>query len=133
MIPRVLVIVLLALIPVNSADAQSTLTLRGRSASLPGQVSQVGPDGVVLAVVPTAGSAPGSTEKVVSWDLVARVDGELATEALAYLPMAENLWRARTRLERGDAVGAEPIFEQLYARYSGRRGPTAGRRPTASA
>src|SRR5690606_16150177 len=45
-------------------------------------------------------------------------------DAAPYMPTAEDAWRARTRLERADAVGAEPLFEDLFDRTRAWRGPT---------
>lgn len=42
-----------------------------------------------------------------------------------YREIAANLWRARTRLERHDAVLAEPLFERLFDRYRGQTHETA--------
>lgn len=42
-----------------------------------------------------------------------------------YLPMAEELWRARTRLERGDRALAEPIFSRMFTQTNGQSHETA--------
>lgn len=42
-----------------------------------------------------------------------------------YLPLAEKLWRARSRLQRGDAVMAEPLFEELFEEYEGQTNEAA--------
>ncbi len=78
-------------------------------------------------VVVTGVSAQGVVGEggVVGWDEVRRVTGPLAGEAEGYLGVARAVWRARTRLERGDAVSAEPLFEALFAEYRGTEGPTA--------
>jgi hypothetical protein len=63
---------------------------------------------------------------VVSWDRVAEVrGGKLEEVAREYSGLAQSAWRARTRLSRGDALGAEPLFESLFARYEGQSGATA--------
>jgi hypothetical protein len=62
----------------------------------------------------------------VPWDRVRSVviDGDLPRldERLA---VAEELWRARTRVERADMALAEPLLERLFERYRGRTHETA--------
>lgn len=57
-------------------------------------------------------------EYVVPWDMVKsieQIDDPTVQEAwLRYQPMAEELWRARSRLQRGDARLAEPLFERHF-------------------
>ncbi len=65
----------------------------------------------------------GGTD-VIGWDRVRAVEGRMAGEALPYLELAEDAWRATSRLARGDAFGAEPIFERLFERTRGEPGPT---------
>lgn len=60
----------------------------------------------------------------IDWSRVAEVRGEFAESAALFGEYAEKAWRARTRLERGDAVAAEPLFEELFSIYGGRRGAT---------
>lgn len=69
---------------------------------------------------------------VLGWDRVRAIEGDLAGAAAAFAPVADLAWRARTRLERGDATAAEPLFEELFNGrpgafdgYRGRTGPTA--------
>lgn len=62
--------------------------------------------------------------EVMGWQQVRGVDGPMAAEIEPYLGLAEDLWRARTRLARGDAYGAEPIFERVFERTRGEHGPT---------
>ena len=65
----------------------------------------------------------GGTD-VIGWDRVRAVEGRMAGEARPYLELAEDAWRATSRLARGDAFGAEPIFERLFERTRGEPGPT---------
>jgi hypothetical protein len=114
--------------------ADSTLVMRGAVSPPPGVVTAVDAQGVTVSQygptpAPPAGQkaaakAP-STTIVLSWDRVAKVEGDLAPEAAPFMPVAERLWRARSRLDRGDFVGAEPLFEELFPQFAGRRGPTA--------
>ncbi|MCC6283853.1 MAG: hypothetical protein IT439_00920 [Phycisphaerales bacterium] len=104
---------------VLTCAASAQVTLRGSAAPEPGTVEDVSLDGVALV------SADGRTHSVLGWATVERVDGPLAEKAAEFRPAAEKAWRARERLVRGDAVAAEPIFEELFTVYEGRRGPTA--------
>src|SRR5690606_25081264 len=51
-------------------------------------------------------------------------EGPRADEAAPFMDLAEQVWRARRRLERGDAVSAEPLLEDLFAQTRSWRGPT---------
>lgn len=115
----------LASLSVSVASAQSTVVMRSAAAAPQGQVAGVSLEGITLAIAAPAGSPPSSAERLLSWDLVARVDGPLSGEAAAFAPLSDAMWRARTRLERGDSFGAEPLFEELFVKYVGQRGPSA--------
>jgi hypothetical protein len=97
--------------------------LRGGEAAPQGVVVAVSEAGVAMGVAnaPTA-SSPGM---LIGWDRVKSVGGTWAPKAAPFMPLAEQAWRARTRLERGDAVAAEPLFETLFKVTKGQRGPTA--------
>src|SRR5437667_402086 len=122
---------MLAIVP--AAIGQTTLVMRGAAAPPPGQVTAVDAQGVTISLSGPAPAAPGrkpakgppAMTTVISWDRVASVEGELASAASPFLPAAEKLWRARSRLDRGDVVGAEPLFEELFPRCAGQRGATA--------
>lgn len=71
------------------------------------------------------GSGTGASH-FVPWDRVRSVQMFDEPAALAsYLRIAEDLWRARSRLERGDAAMAEELFERLFERYRGSTHETA--------
>jgi hypothetical protein len=106
----------LGLLIAAPAWAQSRVVIRGGAS--PAEAVAVSEQGVTLAT-------QNGRQVVVSWDRVAQVQGELADEAAAYALVAESMWRARARLERGDGLGAEPLFESLAGRYAGKRGPSA--------
>lgn len=93
--------------------------LRGPLPSPSGVVTGVGPEGVTV-------SREGAAPAVIGWDRVLSLGGEFAGAAEPFLGPGELLWRARTRLGRGDTVAAEPLFEELFAAGAPRRGPTAG-------
>src|SRR5262249_21729976 len=97
----------------------------------PGEVTGVDAQGVTLNLsgpAPVPGNKPRAQAgmgTVISWDRVASVQGDLGDAAGPFLATGEKLWRARTRLERGDVVGAEPLVEELFAQFAGQRGATA--------
>ena len=62
---------------------------------------------------------PATVVRTISWDRVRRVDGPLAAQAAAYSELAATVWRAQARLERGDAVAAEPLFERAAEMLTG--------------
>lgn len=109
----------LALAPagVCVGQAESTAVLRGVPPATPPTVVAFDQDGVTIRGV----NAPERRE---SWDRVERIDGAMAAQAGAFANVAETAWRARTRLERGDAVAAEAYYEELFKTYAGRSGPT---------
>jgi hypothetical protein len=56
-----------------------------------------------------------SPSRLVPWDRVRDVQSSSSHPRLdERLAMADELWRARSRLERGDAALAEPLFERLF-------------------
>lgn len=115
---RLLMLVMVVL--AGRAWAQDTpeLVLRHGEPAPSGQIRVVSVDGVVV------GSSVASPV-IVGWDRIKSVHGPYAEEAQAYLHNADQLWRAESRLARGDAAAAEPIFEQLFEIYRTRQGPTA--------
>ncbi len=62
---------------------------------------------------------------VIGWHRVRAVSGVAAAEAAPFLELGKAAWRAIGRLDRGDAFGAEPLFESLFERYRGVPGPTS--------
>ncbi len=103
--------------PHEPADAQ--VVLRGGDALPQGVIVGADASGVAIDV---AGEQPKRV--VLSWDRIASVAG--VEGAGEFTGVAETAWRARTRLARGDATGAEPLFESLFTKYEGQRGATAG-------
>lgn len=94
----------LALTPL--APAQVALRGGGR---LEAPVTRVGPEGV------SVGASAGDPARTISWALIRAVEGEHAKEAEAFGAMADRVWRALARLERGDVGLAEPALEELFA------------------
>lgn len=70
-------------------------------------VDAVGPEGLTVG-----GEAP----RVIGWDMVYFVDGDHAEQAQQFSEYSDSVWRARTRLERGDSKLAAELFEPLFDR-----------------
>ncbi len=101
-----------------------TVLPRGVSETSLGEPTAVAPEGVSVVRDRNPDGKPVATI-VIGWDRVREVTGPLATEASKFTSTAEKAWRARARLERGDWVAAEPLFEELFSEYRTRTGPTA--------
>lgn len=95
----------------------SELVLRAGVASVQGEVIELSLQGVCVA--------DGASQRWLSWDLVRSVPTIFAAQGKEFEGIAENAWRARTRLSRADVSGAEPLFEQLGPQYAGTRGSTS--------
>ncbi len=115
---RLLMLVLVVMALRVRAQDTPELVLRHGEPAPSGQIRAVSVDGVVV------GSSVASPV-IVGWDRIKSVHGQHAEEAQAFLHNADQLWRAESRLIRGDAAAAEPIFEQLFEIYRNRQGPTA--------
>lgn len=109
----------LAIATAASVAVSGDIVLRGPAPTPEGRVIRVDASGVVVA---WAGQAP---PQQVSLDRVRSVTGATADAWAQVAPIAEQAWRARSRLERGDLAGAEPILESLAARYRDQNGSTA--------
>lgn len=95
-----------------AALAQDAVTLRGGEGAPPLMDKVVAVD---LAGV-HIGSDPKVATLIVPWDRVRAFAGSEPQRA-EFGPLADTAWRARTRLERGDFVSAEPLFERLFEQY----------------
>lgn len=100
------------------APTSSTIILRGGEDSPAYSVLALTDAGVKVRTA----SIP---ERILSWDRVEKIEGPLASDAKPFMPLADAAWRARVRLERGDAASAEAIYEDLFKTYAGKNGPTA--------
>jgi hypothetical protein len=78
----------------------------------------------VQRVSPAGVEVGGSAPRVIGWDAVRAVEGDMAPEAAAYAGLADAAWRARLRLERGDFMLASPLFDELFTRHADAGGPT---------
>ncbi|HLP84676.1 MAG TPA: hypothetical protein VK157_10035 [Phycisphaerales bacterium] len=117
-------VVMATLASASAAMAQlatSVLTLRDGATPPTLLVREVTADGMVLV----AGESETAQTQLITWDKIANVQGSWREKAAPYREMATDLWRARVRLERGDALGAEPLLEKHVAAFEGRSGPLA--------
>ncbi len=101
-----------------AALAVGQVELRALEPAPTGEVAQIDARGVLVKPADGAGV-------VISWDRVKSVGGAREADAAAFRGLADTAWRARTRLERGDAIAAEPLFETAFREVEGRPGPTA--------
>ena len=112
-------LVLIATAPALCQD--DALVLRAFEQPPTGQAMGVGPQGVRVR-------SPQGDVVVVGWDRVLAVPAALREAADPYQKLAVATWRARTRMERGDLVLAEPLlqaaFEAAQAEERQLRGPT---------
>ncbi len=96
---------------------QAQIELRLDEPLPPGDVVAIDEQGVTVRAE--------SAQTVISWDRVRRVSGDHAAEAANYADVADRLWRARSRIERGDWRLGEPLFERLFATYGTLTGPAS--------
>lgn len=98
-----------------AACAQGQVALRGGE-RIDAEVVAVNAEGVWTA---------SDASRLLTWDIVRSVEGPLRAEAELFADVADDAWRARTRLERGDTVLAEPLFQRVYNRCADAGGATA--------
>jgi hypothetical protein len=122
--PARCLIIAFAVLLAPSAGAQ--VELRGFAGESPGQVVGVDRSGIRLRMdTPGVGEAPGAgVFRIVGWDRVRLVQGDFAEQARAFAPLADGLWRGRSRLERGDVRAAEELIEPLWAATTDPAGPS---------
>jgi hypothetical protein len=115
----VVAVVVFVLCCAAPAFAQHIVERRGDEPALRGRITLIDDGGVTII------SDLGAVHTI-SWDRVRAVKGEVIEPDLdRWMEAGEKLWRARTRLERGDAALAEPLFERLFETYRGRTHETA--------
>lgn len=102
-----------------ASGAMAQVEMRGAALPLSAEVVAVGPEGVTVA--------QGDGQSVISWDRVRAVRSvSHADAAKVFAERAERLWRARSRVERGDFASAEPLLEALASGGAGGlSGPSA--------
>ncbi len=101
------------------AGAPTEVELRAGADPIRAEIETVDLRGLV-----TAEDAEGR-RRVIAWDRVRGVTGPAAAECAGFAEDADDAWRARTRIERGDWDGAEALLIGLFDRYRGIGGPTA--------
>jgi hypothetical protein len=71
-------------------------------------------------------SIGGDAPRMLGWDLVYYAEGEGASDVAVYAEFSDTVWRAKSRLERGDFRLAGPLFEELFEQQArvGIEGPT---------
>jgi hypothetical protein len=113
------------LLGARAADVK--VDLRANAGEIVGTAATADLRGIELRGV--RGDSDGAAERLVPWDMVRAVDGSVASAAGADLPTmleaATELWRARTRVERGDMELARPLFRAQWPRFARAEGPTA--------
>jgi len=86
-----------------------------------GIITRIDAAGVTMRGVTTT-----DTESIIPWHLVRDVDSEDFDDAWKrYAPVAEQIWRGVIRIQRGDPILAEPLFERLFEQYRGQASETA--------
>lgn len=109
--------VLLCVCTFASAD---TIERRGGESAVQGRIMAI--DDAGIGISPESGGA----SIVLSWDRVRSVDMDFRDPKLdRYLAVAMDMWRARSRIERGDYAMAEPILTKYFERYRGQTNETA--------
>lgn len=107
-----LLIVCILVSPVSANEAR--VVLRGDDAPISGRITMMHDAAITIE------NERGELVDLV-WDRVRDVEmADRDARLDRYLPLAEKLWRARSRLQRGDAVMAEPLFEELFEEFQGR-------------
>ncbi len=102
----------------GAQPAGETLRLWGGAQAPQGNVVEIGEQGV--RIVRADGVA-----LTLDWSVVKDVTGRRAQEFDPLRETAQRVWRAETRLARGDHVNAEPLFETLFDRYRTSGGATS--------
>jgi hypothetical protein len=106
----------------SRASAQATVELRHQGGELAGRIVAEDADGITVEV---PGTPPA--RMFVRWDLVRSVAGGGAAPQTraARLALGESVWRARVRLDRGDAAAAEPLLDAAVSTLSREDGALA--------
>lgn len=124
---RVLFVSALASMTAATTFASTTVILRGTAQPIVADSVFGDSHGLEIHTV-AAGSARGVAEKgeVIPWDMVRAVEGQSGGTGLAeFLEIGEDLWRARIRIERGDAALAQAELAKHWTRFRDADGPTA--------
>jgi hypothetical protein len=109
------------------AHAQDRVRLYSEPEPIHGLVSEVSPAGVLVRVPPLGSddpAQPGARLVLIALDRVQAVSGPGEPLFRAYAPTAIGLWRARTRMERGDLALAEEALAEVLDPTAEPQGPT---------
>lgn len=109
---------MIALLGSAAALVMAQVALRAQEPPPPGDVLGVDGRGVLVGATAQSGV-------IATWDRVKSVGGPMQGDAAAFAALADRSWRARTRLERGDAIAAEPLFEEAFRLTRDQPGPTS--------
>lgn len=97
------------------AFGQDTIERRGAEPALEGEITTIDDNGVTIR-------SESNAVQTVTWDHIRSVQSRRAQPGLEKrIELAEDIWRARSRLERGDAALAEPLFVRLFEQYRGKK------------
>jgi hypothetical protein len=99
---------LAVLVLVAASVAVDTIHLRGGEAGVLGEIKTIDGSGIRI-------QSPDGMTQMIPWDRIKEIDAP-DHEALAatYAVRAMKLFRARSRVDRGDFAMAEPIFAELF-------------------
>jgi hypothetical protein len=112
-------LLVVSLLAASAGARADVIHRRGTEPPLEGEIVRIDDNGVVLR------SGLGASHEV-PWDRVRAVEADRADLRLEQLlPTADDLWRARSRVQRHDTMLAEPLFERLWPQYIGRTNETA--------
>ncbi|MFO0828346.1 MAG: hypothetical protein U0572_09360 [Phycisphaerales bacterium] len=97
----------------------AVVELRGAQPPINAERVSIEPEGVRVTRV-------GGVSSMIAWDMVRSVSGAEAAKDLApMMEVADDLWRARSRVQRGDLAAARPLFEKHFDRFRGTTSETA--------
>lgn len=108
-----------AAVLVAAGASLGPVVLRGEAGEDPRTVVSVDVGGVVLT------SGEEAPRALVGWERIKEVRGDDAAKAGEFAAVADDAWRARARLLRGDSALALPCLERLAERLRGVDSPTA--------
>lgn len=114
------ILICLLAVVLMSLDVKADLVdRRAGGTPIEGDIRQITQSGVQIR------DKNGVTHTI-PWDRIRDVQMTYRDPRLEeFLPMAEALWRARTRLERGDRTLSEPIFSRFFTQTRGEDHETA--------
>lgn len=100
----------------QGANAQTSVVVR-RGQQLPsGEATAVGTQGITF-------TQPEGQVVLLRWDQVASVEGTLRDASETHARVRDLAWRGRTRIERGDLAGAEPLLDSVRQTLGDDQGP----------